>query len=117
MQSMLKAMVHQPDQSPPIAEIWSMDNVDSGESALLNEGKLGLTVSWFDQSRDMQQFLDHYLPEPGSTTTNDVLLKRNEKGKARKARKIVGVGHSFSRCCFDFAREGGKHADIETPFS
>lgn len=96
MQSLLSTLAKY-GSKVPIAEIWSMDTVDSGQAGTLNEGSLGSAVSWFDQSRDMLQFLDYYLPHSSSGTPR-ILLARNNRGKARKERKVVGVGHSFSEC-------------------
>lgn len=95
MQSLLTSLSHN-KAKVPIAEIWSMDTIDSGQAGIMNEGSLGPAVSWFDQSRDMLQFLDYYLPLPNSSDSPSTFLNRNSKGKARRERKVVGVGHSFS---------------------
>lgn len=88
-----------------------MDNVDCGMAGRMNADRLGLAVAWADQSRDMLQFLDYYMPlqqlRPGQTDaprrqTSKYLsypteLPRQKRGIARKRRKVVGVGHSFSQ--------------------
>lgn len=89
-----------------IDEIWTLDTMGSGESGALNRTSLGETVSWFDGVRDLQQFLEHFVPPrkhslsasagPGWPPT--VLPRRS--GQGAKTRKFIGIGHSYSGSCF-----------------
>ncbi|KDN37417.1 hypothetical protein K437DRAFT_240691 [Tilletiaria anomala UBC 951] len=45
-----------------IEEIWSIDTMISGESAILNGDSLGEAVSWADAARDLVQFTTNYIP-------------------------------------------------------
>ncbi|CAH7686040.1 expressed protein [Phakopsora pachyrhizi] len=46
-----------------IEEVWSLDLVQHGDSALLNKDKLGQISDWNDSARDILQFILSYLPE------------------------------------------------------
>lgn len=49
--------------SEPIDEIWSLDMVNQGDSAVLNKGLLGKNFDWSDNGRDILQFVLSYLPD------------------------------------------------------
>lgn len=53
----------QSSQSDLIDEIWSLDCVNQGDSAILNQDSLGERFYWGDTSRDLLQFIISYLPE------------------------------------------------------
>lgn len=50
-----------------IEEIWSLDMVNQGESAILNKDALDSAFDWADNGRDILQFVLSYLPEASST--------------------------------------------------
>ncbi|PWN39365.1 alpha/beta-hydrolase [Ceraceosorus guamensis] len=87
----LEALIHH--SSTPIAEIWSLDTIDSGFSGVVNEGKLGPSASWCDQARDLLNLI-HHLPEPGQAAPD--VLRWKERGGFAGTRPIVGIGHSYS---------------------
>jgi len=45
-----------------VQEIWALDEIQSGDSAVINYGKLGDAFTWLDGGRDLLQFLLLYLP-------------------------------------------------------
>lgn len=64
-----------------------------------------LLVDWLDNSRDITNFLLHYLPENVKESALPMRLERlpASMAKARKehgypTRKLVVVGHSFGGC-------------------
>lgn len=77
-----------------IEEIWSLDTFNSGDAGLLNRDTLSVCTPWWDHSRDMQQFLQHYLP-PKSQSAKTQLERQNE-GTGRKDRTIIALTHSHS---------------------
>lgn len=46
-----------------IEDIFSLDMVNQGDSAILNEDTLGSTFEWSDNGRDILQFVLSYLPD------------------------------------------------------
>ena len=58
-----------------IRSIWIADVVNQGQSAVLNEDKLGNDPSWFDFSRDYLLMINHFRKE--------------------MPRPLVGIGHSM----------------------
>ncbi|KAE8226559.1 hypothetical protein CF319_g863 [Tilletia indica] len=112
--------------APRIDEIWSVDTIDSGDGGLLNGRSLGRCIHWFDQPRDILNFLQFYLPrtaasvveqgtkhpaskekgiQAGSASRSDAALRptwptrilpRLNQGEGLQGRRIVLLGHSFS---------------------
>ncbi|KAG8915901.1 hypothetical protein FRC00_007804 [Tulasnella sp. 408] len=106
-----------------IEEVWSFEAVNHGDSALLNDGKLGDTctfsvvktiplahgspskVSWADNARDILNFLLHFLPsnpqEAGLPDELDAISLDEASRRSRfgfRKRKLVGIGHSLGGC-------------------
>ncbi|KAG8913089.1 hypothetical protein FRC00_003083, partial [Tulasnella sp. 408] len=106
-----------------IEEVWSFEAVNHGDSALLNDGKLGDTctfsvvktitlahgspskVSWADNARDILNFLLHFLPSnPQEAGLPDELDSISLDEASRRSRfgfckrKLVGIGHSLGGC-------------------
>ncbi|QRW13439.1 alpha/beta hydrolase family protein [Ceratobasidium sp. AG-Ba] len=87
-----------------IAEIWALDAANHGDSALLNEGKIGDIYEWSDHTRDIANFIINYLPESPMEckdnllplVTKSVSLQRMSNGFS--SRTIIGLGHSFGGC-------------------
>ncbi|TDL19490.1 alpha/beta-hydrolase [Rickenella mellea] len=91
-----------------IAEIWSIEAVQHGDAALLNEGRLGDLHDWQDLSRDILNFLLHYLPEISSHSpsiqypanlervSDEIATKRRTAGFTN--RTLVAIGHSLGGC-------------------
>ncbi|KAG8924637.1 hypothetical protein FRC01_011240 [Tulasnella sp. 417] len=93
------------EEGPYIEEVWSFETVNHGDSALLNEGKLGDTFNWADNSRDILNFLLHFLPsnpqEVGLPTALDPISLDESSRRSRfgfPKRKLVGIGHSLGGC-------------------
>ncbi|KAI0028058.1 Alpha/beta hydrolase family-domain-containing protein, partial [Vararia minispora EC-137] len=93
------------DDSYRIDEIWTFDAVQHGDSALVNGNRSGPLYDWMDNTRDMLNFLLHYLPETVSSMPLPIHLeelparvvaKRRKEGFS--ARHLVAVGHSFGGC-------------------
>ncbi|KIK71211.1 hypothetical protein GYMLUDRAFT_33350 [Collybiopsis luxurians FD-317 M1] len=97
-----------------IEEIWLWENVDTGDSALLNEGRLNQLSDWYDSVGDLIHFLTHYLPSAVASdqlpvhlprVTADEFKERTSQGFSE--RQFVGVGHSFggnlcARACLSY---------------
>ncbi|VDC01696.1 unnamed protein product [Peniophora sp. CBMAI 1063] len=85
-----------------IDEVWALDCVQHGDSALLNDAaNFGSLFDWSDLARDVLCFLRHYLPREPCNTLPTVLerLPINE-ARARLAmgftgRTLFALGHSF----------------------
>ncbi|KZS93027.1 hypothetical protein SISNIDRAFT_97404 [Sistotremastrum niveocremeum HHB9708] len=65
--------------APVIAEIWCMESVNHGESALLNQPHLGDMFDWADNVRDLLNFLLNYLPPVISQLTLPTHLARKSE--------------------------------------
>jgi hypothetical protein len=91
---LIESLSKQGKNAPQISEVWSIDTFSSGDAGTLNADVLGHITTWFDHPRDMLQFLDFYLPEPGATIPTS--LERHQQGSTRKGHTLIGVGHSFS---------------------
>lgn len=57
-----------------IHEIWSLDMINQGDSALLNKDTLDTAFDWADNGRDILQFVLSYLPEASSLDVPTVQL-------------------------------------------
>ncbi|KAI0346372.1 alpha/beta-hydrolase [Trametopsis cervina] len=88
-----------------IAEMWSWEAVNHGDAALINGGKLGGIYDWSDQSRDIAQFLAHYMPSSPLSPAESLPVHLPRQGESvadsRKKsgfeqRTLVVVAHSFS---------------------
>ncbi|GAW09363.1 Alpha/beta hydrolase family-domain-containing protein [Lentinula edodes] len=97
-----------------IEEIWTWESVDTGDSALLNLGKLNQLSDWYDGARDMIHFLLHYMPSRIMSDELPVHLPRvsaaefEDRGhQGFSERQIIGIGHSYggnvcARACFSY---------------
>ncbi|KAJ8521478.1 hypothetical protein ONZ45_g1827 [Pleurotus djamor] len=88
-----------------IDEIWSFEAVQTGDAALINNGKLGAIYDWTDNGRDIANFLLHFMPPAGSSSNLPTYLPRVSTAETLQRqkngfsqRKIVAVGHSFGGC-------------------
>ena len=108
-----------------IAEIWSFEAVNHGDSALLNAANLGgicecrlapplsssdwpcCLVDWTDHARDILHFLLSYLPSsptmpadslPTHLTRLPETLAKSRRTFGYQQRIFVAVPHSFSGC-------------------
>lgn len=77
-----------------VDEIWSLDTFNSGDAGILNRDTLSVCTPWWDHARDVQQFLQNYLP-PKSENVKTQLQKQKE-GSGRKDRTIIAITHSHS---------------------
>ncbi|KAG8755494.1 hypothetical protein FRC14_003992 [Serendipita sp. 396] len=88
-----------------VDEIWLFDAANHGDSAILNEGKLGDIFNWKDNTRDFLQFLQYFLPElPGSELATHLeplpeAIARKRVRDGFSNRQLVAVGHSLGGCC------------------
>ncbi|KAG8752655.1 hypothetical protein FRC12_011846 [Ceratobasidium sp. 428] len=87
-----------------ITEIWAIDAANHGDSALLNEGKLGDVYEWSDHTRDIANFMINYLPETPAERNSTCLslvpesISRQRLGRGFTSRNVIGLGHSFGGC-------------------
>lgn len=77
-----------------VEEIWSLDTFNSGDAGMMNRGTLSICTPWWDHARDMQQFLEYFLPARSEKA--DVLLNRRTKETYRQDRTIIALTHSHS---------------------
>lgn len=83
-----------------IDEIWSLDNFRAGDAGILNAPFVGPAISSHDIARDIQQFIQFYLPIRSTSPEKDnfdhypLHLKRQECGQAKQSRTIIAIGHS-----------------------
>ncbi|KAI0827409.1 Alpha/Beta hydrolase protein [Trametes gibbosa] len=88
-----------------VCEIWSWEARNHGDSALLNHDQLDGLFDWRDNTRDILNFLWHYLPPtvaPDTLPTHLARLSEVEVDARRahglQSRNMVYVGHSFGGC-------------------
>lgn len=101
-----------------IQEVWALDCVNHGDSALLNRETLGLNFDWADHARDLLSFVLSYLPDqdstrsnlptvlPGLGCVNGRLLELDGSAgpesriapKKWRGRRLGLIGHSFGGC-------------------
>lgn len=98
LQGLIEEFESQQDQCY-IDEIWSLDNFRTGDAAVLNAPFVGPAISCHDIARDIQQFIQYYLPVRNLSGEDGfdhymLNLKRQECGKAKSTRTIVAIGHS-----------------------
>lgn len=100
------------DTDPIIEEIWSWEAVNHGDSALINKQNLSAFYEWLDNSRDIINFLIHYLPDtigyPGDELPTHLPLIPQQISSARTEsgltnRTLIGIGHSFGGCTLTHA--------------
>ncbi|ELU38642.1 alpha/beta hydrolase family domain-containing protein [Rhizoctonia solani AG-1 IA] len=101
----LRYLLSTPQGQVSIDEIWALDAVNHGDSALLNKENLGEIFEWSDHARDILNFLGNYLPD---RIENNQLVRNLERVPDQTTqsrlksgfphRKIVGIGHSFGGC-------------------
>ncbi|KAA1472838.1 alpha/beta-hydrolase, partial [Dentipellis sp. KUC8613] len=85
-----------------IDEIWLLEAVNQGDSALVNGSRLPTLFDWKDHTRDHLNFFLNYLPETVSAQPLPTLLERvpDAVADARRVRgfpqrKLVAIGHSL----------------------
>ncbi|KAI0058358.1 hypothetical protein BV25DRAFT_1286064 [Artomyces pyxidatus] len=107
---MLHRLLSQTDSPICIDEIWSIDSVQHGDSGLLNAANLGFLFDWVDNTRDILNFLLHYLPEVVASEPLPVHLPRVSpvEIEARgyygfRNRSLVVLGHSYGGCSLTLA--------------
>lgn len=87
-----------------IDEIWAMDAVNHGDSALLNKSNLGDIFEWSDHARDILNFVANFLPESMDACNDPSLPQVSEQVSQQrrdhgfKSRIVVGLGHSLGGC-------------------
>ncbi|KAH9918662.1 Alpha/beta hydrolase family-domain-containing protein [Fomitopsis serialis] len=76
-----------------IDEIWSFESVQHGDSGVLNDAELRDVFDWQDQTRDIHNFVLHYLPTHCSAASLPLHLEYIEARPEQ--RPIIGIGHSY----------------------
>jgi len=107
------------DKRYQIDEVWALDAVQHGDSGLVNAQNLGSLFIWNDHSRDILNFILHFLPEEATPLVLPTYLPRVplEASEARKRlglahRKLFVVGHSLGGCTAALAAHS-----VPAPFS
>ncbi|KAA1476086.1 hypothetical protein DENSPDRAFT_784385, partial [Dentipellis sp. KUC8613] len=93
-----------------IDEIWLLEAVNQGDSALVNAPRLHAIFDWKDHTRDHLNFFLHYLPPTPSPDPLPTLLARVPDAVADerrvyglRQRTVFGVGHSLGGCTLTLA--------------
>ncbi|KAL1746358.1 Alpha/beta hydrolase family-domain-containing protein [Schizophyllum fasciatum] len=124
----LRHLVSQPAAASHIAEIWVWEAVHHGEAAVLNRAglqgfcqsfsttphwavrldpdtRLHPTDTWRDNTRDILNFLLHFIPAEASSSALPAHLPRvsaaetaGRRSEGLPRRHVVAVGHSFGGC-------------------
>ncbi|KAI6138208.1 Alpha/Beta hydrolase protein [Pisolithus thermaeus] len=108
-ETMLRSLMDSPAASL-VDEVWSLEAVQHGDSALMNAENLSGMFDSQDNARDIANFLLHYLPEEATSTSLPTQLPRvpQTTSDARKEhgyhqRKLVVLGHSVGGSTSAFA--------------
>ncbi|KAH8824914.1 Alpha/beta hydrolase family-domain-containing protein [Flagelloscypha sp. PMI_526] len=110
---LIQFLLDSPELRDQVGEIWAFESVHHGDSALLNAKTLrtsGLYL-WTDDSRDLVQFLTHFLPAQYSNSELPVVLPPVHPSERHdrmihglpSSRRVVAIGHSFSGCTMTLA--------------
>ncbi|KAI5116417.1 hypothetical protein M0805_008492 [Coniferiporia weirii] len=93
------------DGTVSVDEIWAFEAVQHGDSAFINQDRLGHLYDWSDYARDILNFLTRYLPSERNPNSLPVYLPRipDQTTRARLStgltdRTLVAIGHSFGGC-------------------
>jgi len=88
--------------APIVDEVWSLDAVNQGDSALVNKAQLGDTIDWADNARDILSLLLYYMPSSATDLAPSPILERvpdsiaeDREQHGYSNRILVGLGHSF----------------------
>ncbi|KAF9011869.1 Alpha/Beta hydrolase protein [Cyathus striatus] len=88
-----------------IDEVWVWESVQHGDAALINAENLGGIFDWTDNTRDILNFLYHFIPPQATDAPLPVHLPRLslEESKYRydnglRDRTFIAVGHSYGGC-------------------
>ncbi|KAL1735272.1 Alpha/beta hydrolase family-domain-containing protein [Schizophyllum commune] len=101
----LRHLVRNHAAADNIAEIWVWEAIHHGEAAVINRPGLQGFYTWRDNTRDILNFLLHFIPAeltPGVLPTHLPRVPATETATRRSVglqrRHVVAVGHSFSGC-------------------
>ncbi|KAF9508590.1 hypothetical protein BS47DRAFT_1397676 [Hydnum rufescens UP504] len=105
----LISLCDRPSSGIHIDEVWSIDTVNCGDSALLNEKYLGdIAGDWIDHARDILNLVENFIPEgPFVATTQPLpvhLDRVSSECSSRRQkfgfhdRNVVAIGHSIGGC-------------------
>ncbi|KAH8920985.1 hypothetical protein BT69DRAFT_367098 [Atractiella rhizophila] len=94
-----------------ISEIWALDVVQQGDSAILNEGKIGDVHDSLDYGRDVLHFILRYLPhQPSAPSSHPYVLDPTRLDVIdlsppirQPGRCIVGAGQSIGGAAHSIA--------------
>ncbi|KII85654.1 hypothetical protein PLICRDRAFT_115758 [Plicaturopsis crispa FD-325 SS-3] len=95
--------------SGDIEEVWALDCVQHGDSALVNDANLGDIFDLGDYSRDVTNFLLYHLPEKSTADAPVNLPRLPERTAAQRRlagftqRKVIGVAHSIGSVSFVYS--------------
>ncbi|KAH8827504.1 Alpha/beta hydrolase family-domain-containing protein [Flagelloscypha sp. PMI_526] len=109
----LEFFLQSPEVRAQVGEIWSFEAVHHGNSAIINKNALASAgfSCWEDQSRDIVQFLTHFLPSQSSSLQLPTILSPVSLSVRRdrltnglsKNRRVVTLGHSWGGTTAAFA--------------
>lgn len=96
--------------TPQVAEVWTWEAINHGDSAIINAGNLSGVFDWSDDTRDILNFLVQYLPSeahPDELPTHLPRVSEHESESRRTggyySRTLVGVGQSFGGATISLA--------------
>ncbi|KAL1948465.1 hypothetical protein VTO73DRAFT_12540 [Trametes versicolor] len=96
---------HEAEAKYAISEVWFWEARNHGDAALVNRDQLDGIFDWRDNTRDILNFLWHYLPSSASADPLPTHLPRlphaeteSRFAQGLQGRNIVYVAHSFGAC-------------------
>ncbi|KAF5353357.1 hypothetical protein D9756_007809 [Leucocoprinus leucothites] len=96
------ARIFESPVSGMIDEVWAWESVQHGDAGLINAAALTSFFDWSDNTRDIFNFLLHFLPSMPCDKTLPVHLARVSKEESQQrvqrgfqSRTLILIGHSF----------------------
>ncbi|KAF9467147.1 Alpha/Beta hydrolase protein [Collybia nuda] len=93
------------NEEPLIDEVWTWESVQHGDACLVNAESLSGIFDWTDNTRDILNFLLHFLPSSSAIPLLPTHLQRvspneteDRKFRGFQHRTFVAVGHSYGGC-------------------
>ncbi|KAF4612863.1 hypothetical protein D9613_011151 [Agrocybe pediades] len=88
-----------------IDEIWVWESVQHGDAGLLNAKSATGLFDWYDNARDISNFLLHFMPTLSSASHLPTHLPRVEVEETKtrlqtgfQERRLMAIGHSYGGC-------------------
>ncbi|KDQ25360.1 hypothetical protein PLEOSDRAFT_32590 [Pleurotus ostreatus PC15] len=105
--------IFEDSSSHNIAEVWSFEAAQTGDSALWNADARGCydcIDHWADNSRDILKFLTHFMLSTVSSNPPPTCLRQVTAAESESRRKdgfkhgtLAGIGHLFGGCTLTLA--------------